>query len=1064
MARTLIAPGVFALGIAALIALMLSGLTTTRAVQNPTMAFDVVTTGNAYDDTTNTMSVGATDNCLSTAAPGNDTTHTHLVHLTIKNVEDLIGWQARINYLGTQWRPNTVNFLPFTDTNTFQGISFSNLPIDQSTFVHRDVVSSSSIPASAPGPQTAAFGASYLGAQNAAISPDTPAKAVPDDSSYSAPTGGVLAAINTTVLSGNAGKPSLFLNLDDSNPNAPGTGIAYFNGTGSQEILLPTSALGDAFHGEGTTCVPLACTGLECPGPGATIPYTFTDNTGQAASDLHVTFNGPVFDPRVAQNAPGCPAPVLSGLPAANVDVDWGTPCVDNGESVVIEFTSEPPASVLCSYWTISGTPIGTPAPCPTPTPSPTATPTPTPTPTPSRTPTPTVSCCTPTPSLTPTLTPGTAFAVNSTGDGPDAVINDGICQTTTAGECTLRAAIQESNAHGGADTIQFNIPGAGVQTITPSSPLPTVVAATVIDGTTQPGYTNTPLVRLDGSSAGAGANGLTITAGASTVRGLRFAGFSGNGIALTTMGGNRIDRNNIGEQFAIIGQSGIFISSSNNLIGGSSSTAGNGIFFTGGDGVFVSSGTGNSILGNFISGGAIDPVAIDLAPSGKASNDPQDTDTGANDQQNYPILTSVSRSGSPAMITMSGALNSTPNSNFLLQFFRTQGACDVVPPLTGGEVMFGSTSVTTNSNGDAPFTVSFVDPYSTPDLWVDATATNTLGSTSEFGGCRGGHAQPTLTPTPTPTCTPVGTGQCPVTPTPTPTPPTPTPTATLTNEPCPDPSPTGCDLVRFFTFTNTTGQSASDLHFILDSNSPNVGGVAVSQNAPGCPQPAVGFGRTTGPNYTFVGDVIWSSACVDNGESVTVQTGSGASSLTVHCYNWTIFGTPIGTPCTPPPTATPTPTATATPTPTPAGHDSRLSRISGVPKNVRLSAGAVVNDTVNVTVANQSAHADTIGVYVDVMAPPGCTPNGRDTTTLMWPAGFKGTLSIPVSYSCSDPAAANGQSFTWVAVADHGADDAASCPVGSLQSVACFDALADDDQDPADNRATRNGPRVIAQ
>jgi hypothetical protein len=38
-----------------------------------------------------------------------------------------------------------------------------------------------------------------------------------------------------------------------------------------------------------------------------------------------------------------------------------------------------------------------------------------------------------------------------------------------------------------------------------------------------------------------------------------------------------------------------------------------------------------------------------------------------------------------------------------------------------------------------------------------------------------------------------------------------------------------------------------------------------------------------------------------------------------------------------------------------------------------------VVTDTVNVVVANQSAHADTIGVYVDVMAPAagGCTPNG---------------------------------------------------------------------------------------
>jgi hypothetical protein len=117
--------------------------------------------------------------------------------------------------------------------------------------------------------------------------------------------------------------------------------------------------------------------------------------------------------------------------------------------------------------------------------------------------------------------------------------------------------------------------------------------------------------------------------------------------------------------------------------------------------------------------------------------------------------------------------------------------------------------------------------------------------------------------------------------------------------------------------------------------------------------------------------------------------------------------------------------------------------------------------------VANQSAHADTIGVYVDAIAPSagGCTPNGRVLeTTVTLAAGAKTTLSVPVSYSCSDPAAANGMSFTWMAVADHGGDDLASCGPGQLQSVACFDALANDDEDPADNRASRNGPRVIAQ
>ena len=84
--------------------------------------------------------------------------------------------------------------------------------------------------------------------------------------------------------------------------------------------------------------------------------------------------------------------------------------------------------------------------------------------------------------------------------------------------------------------------------------------------------------------------------------------------------------------------------------------------------------------------------------------------------------------------------------------------------------------------------------------------------------------------------------------------------------------------------------------------------------------------------------------------------------------------------------------------------------------------------------------------------------------TTVTLNAGAKTTIPVPVSYSCADTAAANGQSYTWVAVADHGADDLASCPPSALQGLACFNALADDDQDPADNRLSRNGPKVVAQ
>jgi len=60
------------------------------------------------------------------------------------------------------------------DNTAGQNISFVNLPIDQATLVHRDLVTASSIPPAAAGPQTAAFGATYIGTQGFAISPDTP--------------------------------------------------------------------------------------------------------------------------------------------------------------------------------------------------------------------------------------------------------------------------------------------------------------------------------------------------------------------------------------------------------------------------------------------------------------------------------------------------------------------------------------------------------------------------------------------------------------------------------------------------------------------------------------------------------------------------------------------------------------------------------------------------------------------------------------------------------------------------------------------------------------------------
>jgi hypothetical protein len=73
---------------------------------------------------------------------------------------------------------------------------------------------------------------------------------------------------------------------------------------------------------------------------------------------------------------------------------------------------------------------------------------------------------------------------------------------TTTAdgGAGSLRQAILDSNVTpGGTNTINFAIPGTGVQTIAPLSPLPATTYPVLIDGTTQPGYAGAPLIAIVG-------------------------------------------------------------------------------------------------------------------------------------------------------------------------------------------------------------------------------------------------------------------------------------------------------------------------------------------------------------------------------------------------------------------------------------------------------------------------------------------------------------------------------------------------------------------------------------
>jgi CSLREA domain-containing protein len=81
-------------------------------------------------------------------------------------------------------------------------------------------------------------------------------------------------------------------------------------------------------------------------------------------------------------------------------------------------------------------------------------------------------------------------FVVTTTGDEADNSVGDGLCHIVGGG-CTLRAAIEESNAAPGTNTIAFAIPSTGTQTILLSHHLPTLsdqTGGTTIDGYTQAG------------------------------------------------------------------------------------------------------------------------------------------------------------------------------------------------------------------------------------------------------------------------------------------------------------------------------------------------------------------------------------------------------------------------------------------------------------------------------------------------------------------------------------------------------------------------------------------------
>jgi hypothetical protein len=180
------------------------------------------------------------------------------------------------------------------------------------------------------------------------------------------------------------------------------------------------------------------------------------------------------------------------------------------------------------------------------------------------------------------------------------------VTNTNDSGSGSLRQAILDANGHAGLDTIAFNIGGGGVQTIQPTSALPSITDPVIIDGTTQPGFAGTPIIALSGGDAGTGASGLMISGGDSTVRGLVVNGFSEAAVLFETNGENVVEGNYLGTDvagtMAVANNYGVETTSgaNNNRIGGTEPGKRNLISGNKGYGVELLS-SGNVVQGNYI-------------------------------------------------------------------------------------------------------------------------------------------------------------------------------------------------------------------------------------------------------------------------------------------------------------------------------------------------------------------------------------------------------------------------------------------------------------------------------
>ena len=379
------------------------------------------------------------------------------------------------------------------------------------------------------------------------------------------------------------------------------------------------------------------------------------------------------------------------------------------------------------------------------------------------------------------TTFPGSAIIKNNRIGGTDSIINPNTAIGNTQ-DGILLAGVSNCQI-GGVNPLDGNViianGGNGINIVADKTNTINSPASGNVIQANNIGYTGGSNNTVPNSGSGIVIEGSNNTVGGTTAAARNIiTGNHVNGIsiygALAT--GNTVQGNYIG-----VGSNGttafgndvagiqIAQSASNNTIGGTGVTPGqcNGpcnIIANNGAataqsakaGLYLdaTSGTGNAIRGNSIfNNGSGTGIGIDLvavlsdgtsnpnAPVGKNTDDACDADTGANNLQNRPVITTANNSG-----FISGTLNSTASTAFVIDFFLNPTSD--TQARSQARTYIGSVNTTTTAGCTATFFFSST-VLPTVGQFITATATRSAAplDTSEIADAVAVVTTPTAAP-----------------------------------------------------------------------------------------------------------------------------------------------------------------------------------------------------------------------------------------------------------------------------------------------------------------------------